>query len=323
VNLRAALASPWPVLGVAALAILGGSAFALHSAVTPAYRYERVDDPARTLVRARDGSVAATLTDGARTAVFRGPTREFAEPDTTAATVTTHAWVRLAPTPWHADGERDATLGRWLTGALKDRRPDLLGIGTQYQKGAVDQMDEGGLRYAGDAAYGPLSDGERAENSDFNDYLGVDWTYPDGTVRHADPDHLGSLDCSGFVRMVFGYRSGYPLEWAPPTGQALPRRAVMMAAAGPGVPLIPDTGARVTDRHRLQPGDLVFFDADPGDGAAIDHVGIYLGPDSAGRPRFLSSRKTANGPTMGDLGGVSLLDGSGLYARAFRSAKRL
>ena len=52
-------------------------------------------------------------------------------------------------------------------------------------------------------------------------------------------------------------------------------------------------------------------------------VGIYLGLDSAGHPRFISSRKVANGPTMGDRGGASLLTGDGLYASAFREAKRL
>jgi hypothetical protein len=35
----------------------------------------------------------------------------------------------------------------------------------------------------------------------------------------------------------------------------------------------------------------------------------------------LSSRKVANGRTSGDAGGVSLIDGSGTYAKAFRAAK--
>jgi hypothetical protein len=34
-------------------------------------------------------------------------------------------------------------------------------------------------------------------------------------------------------------------------------------------------------------------------------------------------RKGANGPTLGDVRGASLLDGPGLYARSFRSARRL
>ena len=67
----------------------------------------------------------------------------------------------------------------------------------------------------------------------------------------------------------------------------------------------------------------MFFDASDDDGAEIDHVGLYLGPDTAGHKRFISSRKSANGPTMGDYRGASLLDGTGLYARSFRSTRRL
>ena len=83
------------------------------------------------------------------------------------------------------------------------------------------------------------------------------------------------------------------------------------------------TRYRSTGLDRLHVGDLVFFDADPDDGPALDHVGMYLGRDSAGHRRFISSRKGANGPTMGDVKGASILDGTGLYARAFRSARRL
>ena len=38
--------------------------------------------------------------------------------------------------------------------------------------------------------------------------------------------------------------------------------------------------------------------------------------------RFISSRKSANGPTLGDTNGKSLLDGTGLYAKSFRAARR-
>ena len=86
---------------------------------------------------------------------------------------------------------------------------------------------------------------------------------------------------------------------------------------------IPNTGGQVRDFSRLAPGDLVFFDAATDDGTRIDHVGIYLGTDTAGRPRFLSSRKGINGPTLGDHRGKSLLDGTGLYAAAFRAVRSL
>ena len=87
--------------------------------------------------------------------------------------------------------------------------------------------------------------------------------------------------------------------------------------------------------ERLQPGDIVFFDADPDDNcnrsaSVIDHVGIYLGQDDVDpavpgrrpRPRFISSRKTVNGPTTHDVGGPSALDGDTHFGRGFVAARR-
>jgi hypothetical protein len=108
-----------------------------------------------------------------------------------------------------------------------------------------------------------------------------------------------------------------------PNGTDLPRRAVGMAASAPGVITIPNRGTQVTDVRRLLPGDLVLFDASVDDSTDIDHVGMYLGSDDGGRYRFLSSRKSADGPTMGDVRGRSVLDGTGLYATAFRAARRV
>jgi cell wall-associated NlpC family hydrolase len=73
----------------------------------------------------------------------------------------------------------------------------------------------------------------------------------------------------------------------------------------------------------LQTGDLLFFDLDKTADGRTDHVAIYLGRDESGGHRFVSSRVRADGPTLGDLGGTSLLDDGGYYARSFRSAKRL
>ena len=44
---------------------------------------------------------------------------------------------------------------------------------------------------------------------------------------------------------------------------------------------------------------------------------------ATGHHRFLSSRGKADGPTLGDLGGTSLLDDGGHYSRGFRTARRL
>ena len=122
--------------------------------------------------------------------------------------------------------------------------------------------------------------------------------------------------------MVFGYRGGLPTTLTP-DGVRLPRRAVQMHDAAPGTVTIPSTGTRPTDLSTLAAGDLLFFDASTDDGTLVDHVGVYLGKDSAGEPRFVSSRKTVDGPTMGDIRGRSTLSGTGLYATTFRSARRL
>ena len=58
--------------------------------------------------------------------------------------------------------------------------------------------------------------------------------------------------------------------------------------------------SQVKDFSSVRIGDLLFFDADPDDGTRIDHVGMYLGLDAGNHHRFISSRKGANGPTLGD-----------------------
>lgn len=49
-------------------------------------------------------------------------------------------------------------------------------------------------------------------------------------------------------------------------------------------------------------------------GAAVVIPDLSLGLDTAGERRFLSSRKRANGPTLADRRGKSVLDGTGLHA---------
>ena len=286
------------------------------STTTTTYRVERLTGPARSVVYDDSGRLVATFTDGARTAVLDGAARTFAEPSTTSASVTTRARVRLLSAPF--DGQVDDA---WLTAALADTSPDLLDLGMQYATGAPVLDDGAGGRLASDASYGPLVDGVRQEGSDWNDYLGITATYGTTTDK-PEADQIGSLDCSGFVRMVFGRRAGLPMTLQP-DGVRLPRRAVQMDASAPGLLVVPNSGQQVRSFDRLLAGDLVLFDASTDDGTAIDHVGIYLGVDSGGRHRFLSSRKKADGPTMGDVGGRSVLDGTGLYATSLRSVRRL
>ena len=286
--------------------------------------YSRLDNPGRSVVRDNTGTVVATLTDGARTANLAGPERTFADPDFTTATVTTSAWVRLLPEPWTPGAERQPWFRPWLDQQFQSQEPDVLAVATQYLRGQPDATDAQGVRYRGDAAFGPpseTSETTREERSDFYDYLGLTWTFADGDQEIPDPLRYGNADCSGFLRLVYGYRMGIPLRNTNTPGPGLPRRAFAIAQYAPGVSVIPDHARPVADYSRLLPGDLVFFnlDADP----RIDHSAIYLGVDDSAHHRFLSSRGRANGPTLGDLGGTSLLDDGGHYSRAFRTAKRL
>ncbi|SCL16406.1 C40 family peptidase [Micromonospora inyonensis] len=289
------------------------------------YSYRRLSAPGRTQIVDASGQVLATMTDGARTVHLHGPERIFAEPRFTKAKVHTDLWVRLAPKEWYAGAEQDAWFTTWFGKARADRSPDVLGVAMEYTYVSSPKKDAQGRQYSGDAAFGPLSDSDpdgRAENSDFYDYLGISWTFPDKKEKPAAA-HIRSLDCSGFLRMVYGYRLGYPLRGTNEAGPGLPRRAYAMASVGPGAQLMPNTGKRARDLDRLLPGDLLFFNAGPVQGANIEHSGMYLGVDDRGHHRFISSRTTANGPTMGDLGGESTLDGTGYWATRFRTARRI
>jgi cell wall-associated NlpC family hydrolase len=290
-----------------------------------ALRYERHADPARTVVRLRStGAVVATLTDGARTVVLPGPPRTFAEPKFTTSTVTSTTWVRLLPKSWEKGAEREVWFRRWLDRQSSSTKPDVLAIANQYIDGRPDVRNGAGIRFRGDAAFGPLTGPSgrfRQESSDFYDFLGVDWTFSDGETEKPEPRRYGAVDCSGFVRLVYGYRMGLPLLNVNGPGPGLPRRAYAIAGYARGKMIIPNALDQAKAYDRLQPGDLVFFDINGG--PQIDHVGIYLGRDNSGHHRFISSRGRANGPTFGDLGGTALLDDDGYYSRAFRTAKRL
>ena len=279
---------------------------------------------------------AVTVTDstfttgrvGVRAIAFSGATNlpvvfSFADFSCDATEVTrpeilSTTWVRVLPTAF--SGTVDTA---WLDAALEDTTPDVLAASLQYLPNAP-AIYNGSLQIAGDADYGPQdAAGLRIEGSDFNDYLGVPWIYG-GTTDNPEGSQFRSLDCSGLVRMVYGYRFGLPMSQSTLDGVSIPRISYDIAASGPGVLLIPDTGAQVTDFSKLIPGDIVSFDADSGDATSgqIDHLGIYLGIDTDGYYRFISSRKTMNGPQLNDISGNSRLDGTGLYATTFRTARR-
>ncbi|MBA3778222.1 MAG: C40 family peptidase [Chloroflexi bacterium] len=270
----------------------------------------RMGGPDPTEVRDAAGTLLAELTDGARTVTLAGPARSWTEAGS-ATGIGTDRWVRLLPTSY--DGIFDAADAAWVAAALGDRSPDILAVAFQYVSGAPS-LSQAGLAIAGDARYGV------AAGADFNDFLGVAWTYG-SRIDAPEPAELRSLDCSGFVRMVLGYRFGMRMSIGASAG-ALPRRASDQLASGPGRLMVANSGHRLTSYDNLRAGDLVFFDASTVDGPAIDHVGIYVGRDAQGLHRFISSRRMADGPTVGDVGGASVLDGFGYWALAFRAVRR-
>jgi cell wall-associated NlpC family hydrolase len=291
------------------------SATAPAQASASTWTYHRLRYPARIEVDDGRARPVAVFTYGARTVNVRGPLRTFKEPATTSAVVRSHTRVRLLSKPFTG-----TVPVQWLRDQLSSTRRDVLAVALQYVTGAPTVRNSRGAVASSDAGYGPMINGSRQEGSDFNDYLGVSWSYSTGTDA-PESDQRGDLDCSGFVRMVFGYRFHVPMSLDTDKVD-IPRRSAWMLASAPGVVTVPDRG-KVPSTKRLAPGDLLFFDADPRDGHAIDHVAIYLGRDNHGHPRFVSSRKSVNGPTMGDKGGNSLLSGTGTYAHTWRAVRRI
>ena len=290
-------------------------------------RFVKRGNPDRIEVYAPDKSWLATFTTHSYTVSMHGPKRRFAEAST-RSTVESSVWVRTLAQPFK--GEIDEA---WLKDALKMNdagEADILALAFQYGPGAQPLFDKQGLQIAGDASYGPeSSEGRRAKGSDVLDYLGEN--VPTLTQRSRSiprAQRLHSLDCSGYMRMIWGYRnkgveiskSKTPEVGSSPLLTLLPRTSDEMARKGPGIVLPVSSDHR--DFSRLQVGDILFFDAHSDDGQTIDHVALFLGKDSDGHYRFVSSRKSSDGPTMGDTQGPSILDGEGHFARAFRSARR-
>ncbi|MFI7012721.1 NlpC/P60 family protein [Streptomyces sp. NPDC050164] len=295
--------------------------------------WSRLENPARSVLRGSDGQVKAVFTDGARTATLTGPARTFAEPSSTSSKVSTTDWVRLMPEPWKKGAEKQKWFKDWYAELQGSKEDDLIAVAFQYVAGAKEKKDEQGIGYAGDANFGPLNatgaeGGDlRLEQSDFYDYLGVQYPFRDGVIGQPETARAKSIDCSGYMRMVFGYRARYPLMSSDDSGDGLPRTANGMARSDQGADVLPLTGVspenRPTGIDQLQPGDLVFFKLDARTKQRLDHVGMVLGYDTEGHLLFISSREEVNGPTIGDVGGVSRLDGNGYYAKTLRSAKRL
>lgn len=296
--------------------------------------WERLHNPDRSVLRGHDGVVLATFTDGARTATLTGPTRTFSEPTHTNARVVTDDWVRLLPKPWTEGAERRQWFRQWFERYFGSERDDVFAYAFQYVDSAPRRTNRDGVPYAGDADFGPPVPGQpsdsekRLQGSDFYDYLGVPHTFDDGVTARPDKRRHRAMDCSGYLRTVFGYRAGYPMRSSDGSGRGLPRTVDALARSDLGTDVIPLRGAaprydRPDSVDTLQPGDLVFFWLREHTRHRMDHTGIYVGRDAEGHQVFVSSRAEANGPTIGDTGGASRLDGEGFYATHFRAAKRL
>ncbi|MGW6532789.1 hypothetical protein [Streptomyces venezuelae] len=250
--------------------------------------------------------------------------------------VTHRDWVRLLDAPF--DGAWTPALEAVVRGWAGSMAPDVFSYAMMFLPGAPHLRGAdarvGGAEVLGEAGYGePDSQGLLPVGADFHDYMQQPWTFPDMT-RRPEENQGRHLDCSGYVRMVYGFHLGVDMVAVKdPAKKALPRKSGAMVDFAPGVRVAQraaGSGGTGVDLTQLQPGDLVLFDAgdnagDPADPDAydVDHVGIHLGLDRAGKRRFLSSRKSVDGPTMADVSGASTLEGPGLYADALHTVHRL
>jgi len=189
-----------------------------------------------------NGQRLAKFTTGCRTVLLYGSQRELTDAHTDAI-VAHNMYVRLLPEPFTGELPFE-----WLRSQLSSTEPDILALALQYGPLQENLFDTGGVLLAGDASYGPLREdedgmlsgprvGRRRIGADFHDFMQVSWTAPDGELVMPRAEFAGCLDCSGFVRMVFGWRSGMPLSIAPQPGY-LPRYSWHMWWNGPGRTII-------------------------------------------------------------------------------------
>lgn len=254
-------------------------------------------------------STGATVAPQARIYDFRIDSALW----TDAPLITHDTWVRTLPEPFAGSWtpEVEQRIRAWAG----DTSPDALTYSCMYRPFAPTVTDPArqGARVLGESGYSKPdpTTGLRKVGADFHEYMGLDWDFPaSGEHGVADPEFAGQLDCSGFVRMVYGHHMGIPMVLHKQfDGRNLPRESKDIAASGPGVKIADGGYGQVPPLDGLRIGDTVFFDTDE-DSDLGGHIGIYLGPDQYGKLRFVSSRKTPNGPTIADVGGKSILDGA-------------
>lgn len=278
----------------------------------------------RTFVYGSNGYVA-TLTEGARTVLIDGPVRVFSEPDNTHAVVRNTSRVRIAPRAWYTGAQDENWFADWFLAQLKTSDPDILDIAMQYLDGKPLRRDREGVPFAGDAGFGLVRTSDTVDGADFYDYLGIPWTWQDGSVSRPSKRWARKVDCSGYIRLVYGYRGGIENFRTNSLVNGLPRNARSMAKLAPSVLIAKgqeeSSGPEVRDLSALLPGDLTFF-ALHDDRSFISHSGIYIGNDQHGDMRFLSSRTSINGPTFGDFNTMSVFN-KGFFKNRLRRVIRL
>ncbi|GAA3370942.1 NlpC/P60 family protein [Streptomyces sannanensis] len=299
-----------------------------HSLRDPEKDPAKVFDAGTLGIRALASS-GATVPLQARIYDFEITAAEWAEPPVVAH----DTWVRVLPEPF--DGTWTPALEQRIGAWAGDTSPDALAYASMYRTFAPAVTDTAlqDAQVIGEAGYSPKDDaGRRSIGADFHEYMALPWTFPASgeSAPNPDPKWKGYLDCSGFVRMVYGHHMGIPMVLDKNfDGRNLPRRSRDQSASGPGVVVAQGTGA-APSLAALRIGDVVFFDATADSdspetpGGVVDHTGIYVGQDQQGKLRFVSSRKTPNGPTMADLGAKSILNGApgDLYTKSLRVIRR-
>ncbi len=267
------------------------------------------------------GKRVAILTEGARTVVFDGKKRTFSEPDNTKAVVHSHSYVRVAPKAWYAGAQDEDWFSAWFLRSLREDADDILGAAMQYLDGSPTRHDSNGVPFRGDAGFGLVRTSDTVDGADFYDYLGIPWKWPDGSTSQPSKRWFRKVDCSGYIRLVYGYRGGITLHRTSDRVEGLPRNARGLAKLAPSV-LIAEgktdsSNPTLNDLGSILPGDLVFF-ALHDNLKFISHSGIYIGDDNGGHMRFLSSRTSVNGPTFGDFQTKSIFDDGFFYNRLRR-----
>ncbi|MFB7371990.1 C40 family peptidase [Streptomyces sp. NPDC056222] len=294
-----------------------------HSAAEPTTWHHSLRDPEKDPAKVfGSGTVGvralassgATVPLEARVYDFDVVSAEWTDPPV----ISHDTWVRVLPAPF--DGSWTPALEQQIRAWAGDTSPDALAYASMFRPFAPAVTDPAlqGANVLGTSGYSePDAAGLRYVGADFHEYMGLDWTFPaSGESVVAETQFKGHLDCSGFVRMVYGHHLGIPMVGSKNfDGRNLPRTSKNQSASGPGVVVSQATGA-APSLAPLRIGDVVFFDAtdaEPDDpettDGVIDHTGIYVGQDQHGGLRFVSSRRTPNGPTLADLGAKSILNG--------------